>query len=200
MEFDRHSQPAEEQRKLIRIPQLIGLILAAGSVVVLFVALWLPDVFNNSGDGDGNNPGAFDFQQTEESEERFAESTSEVSLSDLAPEETPAPTATVAPQGSPTQAQSQGSESATTAPTEVPASTSTPEPAFEQAGCTESCVDVGVAMEEFPGDFEAIVEFGEMGERMPDMVMFFQAWGDDDREFKDWLPQLSDMDVSPLIT
>lgn len=185
-ESDQHA--SEESRKLVRIPQLIGLLAAAGSVVVLFIALWLPDVFGAGGDDD-EQTSAIGFRLTQEAEERSARATSDVSLSDLAPRATES--ATVEPTS--TAAQPTAQSSATIAPSTTPSPTPLPQ-------CTGECVKVGVAMPEFPGDFEAIVEFGELSGRMPDMVMFFQAWGDEDREFKDWLPELADMGVSPLIT
>ena len=66
--------------------------------------------------------------------------------------------------------------------------------------CDVECVQIGVTLENFPGPFSAISDFGELSGRMPDMVMFFQAWGDADAAFKDWLPELSGMGVAPLIT
>lgn len=72
--------------------------------------------------------------------------------------------------------------------------------ALAQEECTVGCVEIGVTLEEFPGPLSEISEFGRLSGRMPDMVMFFQAWGEADGAFKDWLPDLEAMGVDPLIT
>jgi hypothetical protein len=68
------------------------------------------------------------------------------------------------------------------------------------AACDHACVQIGAATEEFPGDWDALAAFSELSGRELDIVAFFQAWGDADREFKSWLPQLGEMGVTPLIT
>src|SRR5690606_19378249 len=104
-----------------------------------------------------------------EAQARALQPTSERSLSDLAP--TPAQTATTA------------------------ASTAAPSPTA--AATPPRGVQLGVALEEFPGDFGAITAFGELSGRMPDLVMFFQAWGNSDRDCKAWLPAHDALDVTP---
>lgn len=164
------SQPSSRQR-LLRVPQVVGLVAALVSVVILVLAVVAPDVFT----GSRSNQPEVDIAQlqlTAEAQARALQPTSERSLSDLAP--TPAQTATTA------------------------ASTAAPSPTA--AATPPRGVQLGVALEEFPGDFGAITAFGELSGRMPDLVMFFQAWGNSDRDFKEWLPALDALDVTPFIT
>lgn len=120
-------------------------------------------------------------------------------LTEPAPEPTQTPQPTETPTASPTP-----EPSATPSPTEVPpTATATPEPEptpTHAPTCEVGCVQVGVTLEEFPGPIRVIDEFGQLSGRQPDMVMFFQAWGDADAEFKEWLPDLAATGVAPLIT
>lgn len=162
-----------------RMLSLVATLVAAALVVVLFVIYWLPGVRGDQ----GSEVSAAEFQMTAEAQEAAIRPTAEVSLSDLAPEAS----STLA----------EGSGAPTTA-TSAEAPEGAPAPAADT--CEVGCVQVGVALENFPGSFEAISAFGELGGRMPDMVMFFQAWGDEDGPFKDWLPKLDELGVTPLIT
>ncbi|MFW6073996.1 MAG: glycoside hydrolase family 26 protein [Chloroflexota bacterium] len=112
------------------------------------------------------------------------------------------PAATNSPTEEPTETPPPPTATATASPTNIPPTeTPTPEPTATSApSCETGCVDVGVTLEEFPGPMRVINEYGDLVGRMPDMVMFFQAWGDDDAEFKEWLPDLAELGVEPLIT
>lgn len=163
-------------QRLLRVPQLVGLVATLASVVILILAVVAPHIFT----GSRSNQPEVDIAQlqlTAEAQARALQPTSELSLSDLAP--TPAATATAA-----------GATATTAESTAAPSPTAAP----------VSGVQLGVALEEFPGDFGAITAFGELSGRMPDMVMFFQAWGNSDRDFKEWLPALDALGVTPFIT
>lgn len=185
-QFDPASlTPTPSAQGLVRFPQVLGILAVIGSIVVLAVALVAPQVFSESGD---RQP-AVDISQlqlTAEAQSREPPPTSEVALSDLVP--TSAPTETPSPVASVTGAPA-------AIPTPTPPPTPTIVPLVEGGG-----VQLGAALEEFPGDFEAITAFGAMSGRMPDLIMFFQAWGNPDGEFKSWLPLLLNLGVTPFIT
>lgn len=155
-------------------------------VAALFFVYWLPTV---TGERESSINSA-DFLLTAESGLPEQRPTPEVNLSDLAPGETPTPTSHSHP-----TSEDDAPTAAEVVPTPTPAPTATPSPI-----CQSDCVQVGVALEDFPGSFDAITNFGQLSGRMPDIVAFFQAWGDDDREFKDWLPRLDELGLDPLIT
>ena len=184
--------PQRSSSGLVRIPQIIGLVAAAGSVVILALALFAPEIFRGSSDRTPEVDIA-QLQLTAEAQSRGPAPTSEVSLSDLAP--TAAPTETPSPTPSPTVAVTPipGADQTATPTAIPPTATATIPP-------VTGTVKVGVALEEFPGSFEAITDFAGQSGRMPNMVMFFQAWGNNDRDFKDWLPSLDVLGVTPFIT
>ncbi len=115
------------------------------------------------------------------------------------PAATPAPSPTSVP---PPTATSPPAPTATTppppTPTPVPIAPPTEPPST--AICQTDCVLVGATLENFPGPMRVVSEFGDLSGKMPELVMFFQAWGDADREFKSWLPDLSALGTAPLIT
>lgn len=76
----------------------------------------------------------------------------------------------------------------------------TPTSAAGASACVIDCILLGVATEEFPGDWSALDSFNALSHGGLDIVAFFQAWGDHDREFKTWLPQLDEKGYAPLIT
>jgi hypothetical protein len=88
----------------------------------------------------------------------------------------------------------------TAAPTVDETATADGEVTTMVPACTAACVEIGVATEQFPGNWDALTGFSELSGRPLDIVAFFQAWGDADREFKPWLPRLAEMNLTPLIT
>lgn len=187
--------------RLLRLPQFIALVAALASVVILVLAVVAPGVFTGSGSKQPEVDIA-QLQLTAEAEALALRPTSEVALSDLLPTAPSTSFGTVIA----TEADADDSTavaSMTAAPeaaveptaTPMPSPTPTVAPLMEGGG-----VQLGVALEEFPGDFGAVPAFGELSGRMPDLVMFFQAWGNSDRDFKDWLPVLDSMGVTPIIT
>jgi hypothetical protein len=179
---------------LVRVPQIIGLVAVVASVVILTLAIFAPQVFSTSSSQSPEIDIA-QLQLTAEAQSRGPAPTSERSLSDLAP--TVAPTETPTPTLPPTS-------TSPPAPgiTATPPATPTPIPPTATPTIPPAAGDVkvGVALEEFPGSFEAITDFGQQSGRMPDMVMFFQAWGNSDRDFKDWMSSLDVLGVAPFIT
>jgi len=129
-------------------------------------------------------PAAPNAQPSPTGEPATATSARAATATDTPQPATATPTATVEPPATPTST-----------PTETPLPTAT---LLQLPVCEVECVEVGVTLENFPGPLSAISAFGELSGRMPDIVMFFQAWGDADAPFKPWLPDLAAMEVSPL--
>lgn len=122
----------------------------------------------------------------------------ETAISTATPASSPTMTATPRPPPA-TSTPVPPTSTAPPAPTVTPLPTSTPTiPPIPS--CDVDCVLVGATLPNFPGPMRVVQEFGDLSGRMPDLVMFFQAWGDPDREFKPWLPDLAALGTAPLIT